>query len=152
MTLTQHRPGLLGRRVRKNQAARLSALRLELLALVAKVRQEAAIESLTASQLSRSTTVRQRRRAPGSTRHLAEIITSRQGPAGIVSHVRVAAALAGDPALLLDEVLMLALVEACHDVRGRQLSEEGRSRWKKLIGRAAQSTVGCYAATEGRAR
>jgi hypothetical protein len=148
----QHRPTPLGRRIRKNQAPRLSDLHIELLALVGKVRREAAIESLTIGQLSRSTTVRRRRRAPGSTRHLAEIITSRHGPAGIVSHVRIAAALAGDPALLLDEVLVLALVEACHDVRGRRLSDKSRSHWKTLIDQAAECSVDRRTATQEQAR
>lgn len=76
-----------------------------------------------------------RARVAGSTRHLAEMITASRGPAGVVSHMRVARALAGHPACALDEVLVLAIVDACHALLG---TEPESGRWAQRV-RAAKA-------------
>ncbi|MFD7408664.1 helix-turn-helix domain-containing protein [Streptomyces sp. NPDC059866] len=110
------------------------ALRHELCALVERVREHVTCDGLGPSQTGRR---RRRRRQAGSSRHLADVITAGRGPAGCVSHVRVAGALAGRPHHLLDEVLVVAIVEACHTLCALPFTDADRKRWQGRIRSAA---------------
>lgn len=108
----------------------------QLRALVARVRAQATIAALSTPQIATGRQ-RTRLRVPGSSRHLADVITARRGPAGVVRHVRIAGALRGHPAHALDEILVLAIVEACHDLCGIPVTGSEIQRWQHLVRRAA---------------
>ncbi|MBZ9644452.1 helix-turn-helix transcriptional regulator [Streptomyces sp. PSKA30] len=110
------------------------ALRHELCALVEQVREQVTCDGLGPSQTERR---RRRKRQAGSSRHLADVITAGRGPAGYVSHVRVAGALAGRPHNLLDEVLVVAIVEACHTLCALPFTDADSKRWQGRIRSAA---------------
>lgn len=110
----------------------------QLSALVARVRAEHAVTALSKSQITAGRQ-RTRLRVSGSSRHLADVITARQGPAGVVSHIRITRALRGHPAHALDEVLVLSIVEACHDLCGIPMTRAEIQSWQRLL-RCAAST------------
>lgn len=105
--------------------------------LVARVQQHSIVETLSTSQLATGSRQRARLRVPGSTRHLADVITARRGPAGVVNHARIAGALRGHPTHALDEILVVAIVEACHDLCGTRISDTEIVQWQQLVRRAA---------------
>jgi hypothetical protein len=121
---------------RREQNSALSKLHAELAGLVARVRWEVAVDSLSHSQLLGCGRVRHRPRTAGSSRHLADVIATRRGPAGVVSHVRIAAALAGKPAHLLDPLLVLAIVGACHQLCETPFTSIERAYWLGRVGQA----------------
>jgi hypothetical protein len=56
-----------------------------------------------------------------------------RGPAGTVGHVRVARTLAGDPRSVLDELLVHAIVKACHQLCGVPYTSEDQLRWSDRL-------------------
>ncbi|RRR96524.1 helix-turn-helix domain-containing protein [Glycomyces terrestris] len=111
-----------------DRAAAAAAVAAELTTLITEVRRAAAASRPPSAQ-SATKRRRNRMRIPGSSRHLAETINSAHGPAGTVSHVRVARTLAGDPRHALDELLVHAIVGACHELCGFPYTPKDRLRW-----------------------
>jgi hypothetical protein len=119
----------------------LTRLHQDLRAIVAWASRNAAVESSTESQLRRSHRTRRRLRRPASTRHIADVIAATRGPAGLVSHVRIAAALAGDPVSLSDPVLMQAIVTACYSICGRTFVAVDTEAWPRGVAKAAAAVA-----------
>ncbi|MFB9662197.1 helix-turn-helix domain-containing protein [Glycomyces mayteni] len=103
--------------------------------LTSRVRQLCSGPELTFSQRGSNRT-RKRPRVPGSTRHLADVITRGQHPTSAISHVHVARALNGNPRYALNEVLVVSIVRACHELCGIAFSEEDRRSWHERIAAA----------------
>ncbi|WP_406326533.1 helix-turn-helix domain-containing protein [Streptomyces sp. NBC_00203] len=122
------------RPARRSRPAGIGLLKRDLCALVQQVREHVTCARLGPSQAA---SARRRPRRAGSTRHLADVITAYRGPAARVSHVRVAGALAGRPPNITDEVLVLAIVQACHDLCAIPFTAADRAQWIRGIRSAA---------------